>query len=281
MATQEQLHEAYNAFRIPIGSAWEVIKKRYKVLVRIWHPDRQGESLHADAEQELKELNHFYQDIFRPHFEGNEHREDRYCLCQSVPSSQSRTNVDSNDEAPQADATSSPENNPGPKPESEPASGPSPEPEIHTTFTWHNQPVVDDSKVVVEKQRDAGLACGVIFVGMCMFSVFANVSKASFAKTNLDPIAPSSMSITNLSKPREVTYTTPNRLTFEISGDARRAITYNEIKIDAIKREIETRKAQIRMATPSSAGQLYRELGVKEEELRQLQTRTEQLKLGK
>ena len=31
MATQEQLHEAYLAFRIPVGSSWEVIKKRSHV----------------------------------------------------------------------------------------------------------------------------------------------------------------------------------------------------------------------------------------------------------
>ena len=61
------------------------------------------------------------------------------------------------------------------------------------------------------------------------------------------------------------------------SDDTKRAITYNKTKIDAIRREIETLQAQIKWVNKESSGQLFRELGVKEEELRQLQARTFEL----
>lgn len=268
MATQEQLHEAYAAFRIPIGSSWDVIKKRYKVLVRVWHPDRQGESMQSDAERELKEINHFYQDVFKPHFEGGEHQDNRYCFCQTVPPSQRKTKS-----KPQEETVSSP------PPTSKP------EPEFESKFVWEPNFESEFKSAVKAKhasrftQKDAAIACLVVFLGLSMFSAFVNFTKRSFA--NLVPkstdqiayLAPQS-SIQQLSQP---VLPAPVK---QISDDAKRAIVVNETKMDAITREIETLQVQIKFATKDSSGQLFRELGVKEEELRQLQSRTYELKNG-
>jgi hypothetical protein len=280
MATQEQLHEAYLAFRIPVGSSWEVIKKRYKVLVRIWHPDRQGESLQGDAEQELKEINHFYQDVFKPHFEGGEHREDRYCLCQSVPSSQAKPEPEEpRFKEPPPEPAPAPKTEPKPEPEQQQKSKAEPEtePEIHTTFTWR-EPATAKKQVVVNKQRDAAVACGLAFVGLCFCSFFINSAKHTFA--NLFSSAPAQRQITTntqISPAPQISYSPPASNVHAISDDTKRAIAYNKTRIDAIKRDIETLQAQIKWANKESSGQLFRELGVKEEELRQVQARTFEL----
>ncbi|MBP7864272.1 hypothetical protein KA183_21475 [bacterium] len=280
MATQEQLHEAYSAFRIPVGSSWEVIKKRYKVLVRIWHPDRQGESLQGDAEQELKEINHFYQDVFKPHFEGGEHREDRYCLCQSVPSSQAKSEPEEpqfKEPPPEPAPAPKTEPKPEPEPQQKPKAEPETEPEIHTTFTWR-EPATAKKQVFVNKQRDAAVACGLAFVGLCFCSVFINSAKHTFA--TLFSSAPAQRQIatnTQISPAPQISYAPVVNSVRVISDDTKRAITYNKTRIDAIKRDIETVQAQIKWANKESSGQLFRELGVKEEELRQLQARTFEL----
>ena len=277
MATQDQLHEAYAAFRIPIGSSWEIIKKRYKVLVKIWHPDRQGESLQGEAEQELKEINHFYQDVFKPHFEGGEHRDDRYCICQTVPSSQAKKESEPEPEQPKCEE---------PPPEPEPASEakPEPGPEFDSKFVWQPnfeskfEEAAKTKPVLSNRQRDAALACGVVFAGLCFCSVFINSTKHTFE--NLFTSTPAQKQITTNTqiKPApQISYAPEVSSVRAISDDTKRAITYNETKIDAIKRDIETLQAQIKWASKESSNQLFRELGVKEEELRQLQARTFEL----
>lgn len=273
MATQDQLHEAYAAFRIPVGSSWEVIKKRYKVLVKVWHPDRQGETVQSDAEQELKDMNHFYQDIFKPHFEGGEHREDRYCLCQSVPSSQSASQTQQQSEKEFV------------------ASGDS-------VFRTEEDFDTEDL-VLLKRRKHASIVCAVAFAGLCIFSVFSNSIKSGFSnfKSSLPTTETVSETVTNYrAQPYIAAQSAPNTFragyvqstqnadsketTSSVSDDARRAITVNLGKMEMIKQDIETRKTQIRMANKESSGQLYRELGIKEEELRQLQVRTEQLSRG-
>ena len=275
MATQDQLHEAYAAFRIPIGSSWETIKKRYKVLVKIWHPDRQGESLQGEAEQELKEINHFYQDVFKPHFEGGEHRDDRYCICQTVPSSQAKK--ESEPEQPQYEE-------PPPEPEPAPEAKPEPEPEFDSKFVW--QPNFDSKfeeaaktkPVLSNRQRDAALACCVAFAGLCFCSVFINSTKHAFANLSFSaPLQTQLTPNTQIIPAPQKSYAPALNSVGAVSDDTRRAITYNETKIDATKRDIETLQAQIKWANKESSNQLFRELGVKEEELRQLQTRTFEL----
>lgn len=276
MATQDQLHEAYAAFRIPIGSSWEIIKKRYKVLVKIWHPDRQGESLQGDAEQELKEINHFYQDVFKPHFEGGEHRDDRYCICQTVPSSQAKRESEPEPEPEQPKCEEPP-----PEPEPAPEAKPEPESEFDSKFVWQPnfeskfEEAAKTKPVLSNRQRDAALACCVAFVGLCFCSVFINSTKHAFA--NLSFSAPSQTQITTknqISPAPQVSYAPAVSSVHAVLDDTKRAIAYNKTKIDAIKRDIETVQAQIKWASKESSGQLFRELGVKEEELRQLQART-------
>lgn len=273
MATQEQLHEAYAAFRIPVGSSWEVIKKRYKVLVKVWHPDRQGEAIQSDAEQELKDINHFYQDVFKPHFEGGEHREDRYCLCQSVPSSQS---APQSQQQPEAESTA-------------------PNDSVFRT----KEVFKEEDFVSTKKRNQAAIACAVTFAGLCIFSVFSNSIKSGFS--NFKTCLPakevaSKIETSHRAQPYIAANSAPNTFraghvqpdqepvskntTPSISEDSRRAITANLGKMEMIKQDIETRKSQIKMANQATAGQLYRELGIKEEELRQLQARTEQLRHG-
>lgn len=270
MATQEQLHEAYAAFRIPIGSSWDVIKKRYKVLVRVWHPDRQGESMQSDAERELKEINHFYQDVFKPHFEGGEHQDNRYCFCQTVPSSQTKG------ESAKQEEKASP-----PPPPSQSPPPPKPEPEFESKFVWEPKFESEFESAVKAKhpsrftQKDAAVACLVVFLGLSLFSAFVNFTKKSFAKSTdqVAYVAPQA----SIAQPPQPVLPPPVR---HISDDAKRAIVVNETKMNSIAREIETLQAQIKFATKDSSGQLFRELGVKEEELRQLQSRTYELKHG-
>ncbi len=83
MPTREELQEAYVAFRLPVGTDWKTIKKRYKLLVKAWHPDKQGGQGKEEVEQELKEYNHFYNDIFKIHFEA-EHTDSPHCVCQLI-----------------------------------------------------------------------------------------------------------------------------------------------------------------------------------------------------
>lgn len=271
MVSQVQLHEAYAAFRIPVGSSWDVIKRRYKVLVKVWHPDRQGEAVQGDAEQELKEINHFYQDIFKPHFEGGEHREDRYCICQSVPSSQSAQQTQQETEfvAPS-----------------------------ETVFRTEND-LQEEDLVSLKRRKHAAIACVVAFAGLCVFSVFTNSIRSGFSnfKTSLSVKESAAESVpSSRAQPFIAAQSAPNTFaagyvppvkngvsentTPQISDDARRAIAANLGKMELIKQDIETRKAQINWASKESSGQLYRELGIKEEELRQLQARTEQLRHG-
>ncbi|MDX2106796.1 MAG: J domain-containing protein [Candidatus Melainabacteria bacterium] len=266
MATQEKLHEAYAAFRIPVGSSWEVIKKRYKVLVRVWHPDRQGESMQSDAERELKEINHFYQDVFKPHFEGGEHQDNRYCICQTVPSSQTKS-----ESSKQEEKASTPPPPPPPKPE----------PEFESKFVWEPNFESEFKSAVKTKpaskftQKDAAVACLVVFLGLSLFSAFVNITKKSFAKST-DHIAYVAPQASTAPLPQPV-LPPPVR---QISDDSKRAIVFNETKMDSIAREIATLQVQIKFAAKESSGQLNRELGVKEEELRQLQMRTYELKHG-
>lgn len=279
MATQEQLHEAYAAFRIPVGSSWETVKKRYKVLVKVWHPDRQGETVKSDAEQELKDINHFFQDIFKPHFEGGEHGEDRYCLCQSVPSSQTLF-------------------------ESQFTSQTQQEPEAEfvapSETVFRAEEIFQEEDIVsLKRRKHAAIACCVVFVGLSIFSVFTNSIKSGYSNFNVN--LPTKESGTELvpsyrAQPYIAAQSAPNTFsagynppaqmavgestTYQISDDSCRAITANLGKMEMIKQDIETRKAQIKWASKESSGQLYRELGIKEEELRQLQARTEQLRRG-
>lgn len=75
------LHQAYRALGLEPGNSFEAIKRRYRRLVMVWHPDRmQNEDGRGEAEEELKKINHAF-DTLRNHFERH-HRPGPDCKCQ-------------------------------------------------------------------------------------------------------------------------------------------------------------------------------------------------------
>ena len=76
-----QLHKAYQVLGLEPGTAFESVKRRYRRLVMVWHPDRmQNDAGRREAEEELKRINHSY-DILGNHFE-NQHTAGATCSCQ-------------------------------------------------------------------------------------------------------------------------------------------------------------------------------------------------------
>lgn len=86
MTEQEALQKAYVTFGLEHGSSFEVVKRRYKRLIMVWHPDRfptaEGKQ---DAEEELKRINDAKDKLFA-HFEKN-HRESGSCACREQAAS--------------------------------------------------------------------------------------------------------------------------------------------------------------------------------------------------
>jgi len=84
-----ELHQAYQVFQLPIGAPWETVKRRYKRLASVWHPDRAAnEDARIDMEEDLKVINNAF-DAFKKHFDGGQHTADAECRCQ--PSQQGET----------------------------------------------------------------------------------------------------------------------------------------------------------------------------------------------
>ncbi len=86
MSEQEILRKAYVTFGLEHGSSFEVVKRRYKRLIMVWHPDRfptaEGKQ---DAEEELKRINDAKDKLFA-HFEKN-HKESGSCACREQAAS--------------------------------------------------------------------------------------------------------------------------------------------------------------------------------------------------
>lgn len=80
MTEQELLQKAYVTFGLEHGASFEVVKRRYKRLIMVWHPDRfptaEGKQ---DAEEELKRINDAKDKLFA-HFEKN-HKDSGSCAC--------------------------------------------------------------------------------------------------------------------------------------------------------------------------------------------------------
>lgn len=75
------LHAAFQKLGARPGTAFDILKQRYKVLVMVWHPDRmttdEGRKV---AEEELKNINNAF-DCIRKHFQSA-HRQGSNCECQ-------------------------------------------------------------------------------------------------------------------------------------------------------------------------------------------------------
>lgn len=75
------LHKAYTALGLEPGAPFEPVKRRYRRLALVWHPDRMTNAdAKRDAEEELKRINNNYEKL-RKHFES-EHRSGPSCRCQ-------------------------------------------------------------------------------------------------------------------------------------------------------------------------------------------------------
>jgi len=75
-----ELHEAYKILELPPGSDMAAVKRKYRLLSTVWHPDRMAsEDFRKQAEDKLKTINNA-RDVLKKHFE-TDHRES-HCDCQ-------------------------------------------------------------------------------------------------------------------------------------------------------------------------------------------------------
>lgn len=106
-----ELHKAYNALGLEPGAPIESIKRRYRRLVMVWHPDRMaGAYAKREAEEELKQINNSFE-ILNRHFQ-NGHVLGPNCRCQPAAagpppksSGNSSTSQDRNSRSQQTDQT--------------------------------------------------------------------------------------------------------------------------------------------------------------------------------
>lgn len=76
-----KVHAAFQKLGVAPGASLDAVKRRYRQLAMVWHPDRMptpdGRRV---AEEELKQINNAF-DCIRKHFEF-EHRQGPGCACQ-------------------------------------------------------------------------------------------------------------------------------------------------------------------------------------------------------
>ncbi len=76
-----ELHKAYQALGLEPGAAFDTIRRRYRRLALVWHPDRMsGADAKREAEEELKKINNTFEKL-KKHFES-EHKSGPSCRCQ-------------------------------------------------------------------------------------------------------------------------------------------------------------------------------------------------------
>ncbi|MBL0184922.1 MAG: J domain-containing protein [Candidatus Obscuribacter sp.] len=75
-----ELHKAYQALGLEPGALFETIKRRYRRLALVWHPDRMTNAdAKREAEEELKKINNMFEKL-KKHFE-TEHTSGPGCRC--------------------------------------------------------------------------------------------------------------------------------------------------------------------------------------------------------
>jgi hypothetical protein len=95
-----ELHKAYQALGLEPGAAFDTIKRRYRRLALVWHPDRMySADAKREAEEELKKINNTFEKL-KKHFES-EHKSGPSCRCQPAaagppPSSSQNTSANQN-----------------------------------------------------------------------------------------------------------------------------------------------------------------------------------------
>jgi len=76
-----ELHKAYQALGLEPGAAFDIIKRRYRRLALVWHPDRMSSvDAKREADEELKKINNTFEKL-KKHFES-EHKPGSSCRCQ-------------------------------------------------------------------------------------------------------------------------------------------------------------------------------------------------------
>lgn len=80
------LHRAFQVLGLEPGTAFPQVKKRYRRLVVVWHPDRMNnEEARREAEEELKKINNAF-DNLKKHFDS-QHTIEPGCSCQPIAAS--------------------------------------------------------------------------------------------------------------------------------------------------------------------------------------------------
>jgi len=75
-----ELHKAYQVLGLEPGALFDTIKRRYRRLALVWHPDRMSSAdAKREAEEELKKINNMFEKL-KKHFE-NEHTSGPSCRC--------------------------------------------------------------------------------------------------------------------------------------------------------------------------------------------------------
>lgn len=75
-----ELHKAYQALGLEPGTQFDTIKRRYRRLALVWHPDRTTSAdAKREAEEELKKINNMFEKL-KKHFES-EHTSGPSCRC--------------------------------------------------------------------------------------------------------------------------------------------------------------------------------------------------------
>jgi len=76
-----ELHKAYHALGMEPGAQFEIVKRRYRRLALVWHPDRMTNAeAKREAEEELKKINNNFERL-KKHFE-TDHKPGPGCRCQ-------------------------------------------------------------------------------------------------------------------------------------------------------------------------------------------------------
>ena len=266
MPTREELQEAYSAFRLPVGTDWRVIKKRYKLLVKAWHPDKQGGQVKEEVQQELKEYNHFYNDIFKVHFES-EHSEELDCVCQPMQ--------EVHEEPVQEN----------------------PAQENSSFRTQETEPIDPEIEARSQRRRwQASVICAVCFIAILAYGFIGGkiksilptpkIEEKSTASVN-SQASPAATSSPEWRAPYQSVSTPitqsqgvqPQPSSLRNADDIRRDIVAKESKMQLLQQSIDTLKAEIKMANKSTAGMFYRDLGAKEAEMKILQQDVYYLKM--
>lgn len=78
-----EIHQAYSALGLEPGAPFEAIKRRYRKLVLVWHPDRMTNvDAKREVEEELKKINLMFERL-KKHFDSD-HKSGPSCRCQAA-----------------------------------------------------------------------------------------------------------------------------------------------------------------------------------------------------